>query len=108
MPEFWFWNFSPPNTFNRLKLTQTKHFYQFIFFVRNQEGHIPREISGYVYHFIKTEGGFVNGSVISTKFHPLSIPSDVLEIPLLLKFSCPEQKTFEKMKNFFDSLYDYE
>ena len=31
-----------------------------------------------------------------------------LEIPLLLKFSCPEQKTFEKMKNFIDSLYDYD
>ena len=30
--------------------------------------------------------------VISTKQHP----------------SCPEQKTFEKMKNFVDSLYDYE
>ena len=29
-------------------------------------------------------------------------------IPLLLKFSCPEQKTFEKLKNFVDSLYDYD
>ena len=28
------------------------------------------------------------------------------EITLLLKFSCPEQKTFEKMRNFLDSLYD--
>ena len=31
-----------------------------------------------------------------------------LEIPLLLTSSCPEQKTFEKMKNFVDSLYDYD
>ena len=31
-----------------------------------------------------------------------------LEIMLLLKSSCPEQKTFEKMKNFVDSLYDYD
>ena len=31
-----------------------------------------------------------------------------LEIPLLLTLSCPEQKTFEKMKNFVDSLYDYD
>ena len=38
----------------------------------------------------------------------MSIPSGGLEIPLLLKFSCPEQKTFEKMKNFVDSLYDYD
>ena len=29
-----------------------------------------------------------------------------MEILLLLKFSCPEQKTFEKMRNFVDSLYD--
>ena len=27
---------------------------------------------------------------------------------MLLKFSCPEQKTFEKLKNFVDSLYDYD
>ena len=70
-------------------------------------GHIPREISCHVYYFIKTEGGFVNGSVISTKYRPWPIPSGGLEILLLLKFSCPEQKTFEKMKNFVDSLYDY-
>ena len=31
-----------------------------------------------------------------------------LEIPLLLNLSCTEQITFEKMKNFIDSLYDYE
>ena len=31
-----------------------------------------------------------------------------MEIPLLLKFSCPEQKTFEKVKSFVDSLYDYD
>ena len=71
-------------------------------------GHIPRKISHHVYYFIKTEGGFVNGSVISTKYRPLPIPLGGLEIPLLLKFLCPEQKTFEKMKKFVDSLYDYD
>ena len=38
------------------------------------------------------------------------IPSGGLEIPLLLKFSCLEQKTFEKIKKNNDvigSLYDY-
>ena len=63
-------------------------------------GHIPRETVRHVHYFIKTEGGLVNGSVISP------IPSGRLEIPLLLKCSCLEQKTFEKMKNFVDSLYD--
>ena len=54
----------------------------------------------------KTESGFVNGSVVSTKYRQSLIPSGGLEIPLLLKLSCPEQKTFEKIKNFVDSLYD--
>ena len=48
-------------------------------------GYIPREISRHVYN--------VKGSVISTKF---------------LKFSCWEQKTFEKLKNVVDSLYNYD
>ena len=30
-------------------------------------GHIPREISRHVCYFIKTEGGSVDGSVLSTK-----------------------------------------
>ena len=71
-------------------------------------GHIPRKISRHVYYFIKKECGFVNGSVIATKYRPSPVPSGGLEIPLLLKFSCPEQKTFEKMKNVVDSLYDYD
>ena len=57
--------------------------------------------------FIIYQVGFVNGSVISAKHHPSSATSDGLEIPLLLKFLCPEQKMFEKMKKFVDSLYDY-
>ena len=61
--------------------------------------HIPREISPHVYYFINTEGGFVNGSGISTKYRPSPILSGGLEIPLLLNFSCSEQKTFEKIKN---------
>ena len=52
-------------------------------------GHIPREISRHVYYFFKTKGGFVNGSVISTKYCPSSTLSGRLEILLLLKFSCP-------------------
>ena len=57
-----------------------------------------REISCHVYYLIKREGGFVNDSVISSKYRPSPIPSSGLEIPLLLKFSWPEQKTYEKIK----------
>ena len=59
-------------------------------------GHIPREIFRHVYHFIKTEGGSVTGTVISTKYRPSPIPSGGLEIPLLLKFSCSQQKTVKE------------
>ena len=38
-------------------------------------GPIPREISRHVFDFIKTEDGFVNSSVISTKYRPSPIPS---------------------------------
>ena len=55
--------------------------------------HIPIESSRHVCYFIKTEGGFANGSVISTKHRPSPIPSDGMEIPLL-KFSSLEQKAF--------------
>ena len=65
------------------------------FNTRRTVGHIPIEIP-HVYYFIKTEGGFINGSVISTKYRPSSIPSGTLEIPLFLKSSRPEQKMFEK------------
>ena len=71
-------------------------------------GHISRKISRHVSYFIKTEGGFVNCSVIWTKYRPSPIPCGELEILLLLKFLCPEQKAFEKMKNFVDSLCVYE
>ena len=61
--------------------------------------HIPRETVCHVHYFIKTEGSLLNGSVISTKYCPSPIAPGRLEIPLLLKLSCLEQKTFEKMKN---------
>ena len=60
-------------------------------------GHILREIFRHIFYFIKTEGDFVNGTVISTKFRPSPTPAGGLEIPFLLKFSCNKQA----------ALYDY-
>ena len=54
-------------------------------------GHIQEKILVMFIIFFKTEGGFVNGSVISTKYRPSPIRFGGLEVPLLLKFSCPEQ-----------------
>ena len=70
-------------------------------------GHIPREISRHVYFFIKSEGGSVNGTVISTKYRTSPIPAGGLDIPLLLTFSCSRAINFEKMKTFVQTLYDY-
>ena len=58
---------------------------------------------------MKTEGGFVNWKVISAKScaSPIPIPASGLEIPLLLKFSCHGQVTFEKEKTLVKTLYDY-
>ena len=57
--------------------------------------------------FIKSEGGSVNGTVISTKYRTSPIPAGGLEIPLLLTFSCSKAINFEKMKTFVQTLYDY-
>ena len=55
-------------------------------------------------HLVCRKSMFYNQ--ISSKYRPSPIPSGGLEIPLLLNFTCPEQKTFEKMKNLVDPLYD--
>ena len=49
-------------------------------------GHIPLEVSRYVYFFVKQEGGWVYGKVKSLKYKHSPIPSEGLEFPLLLKF----------------------
>ena len=71
-------------------------------------GHIPREISRNVYFFIKTEGGSVNGKVLSVKYQLSPIPSGGLEIPLMLTFKCTNSITFLKMKKFISELHNYE
>ena len=70
-------------------------------------GHISGEISRHVCYFIKTESGFVNSTVISTKFRPSSISVGRLEISIFLKFLCYKQATFQKMKMFLQILSDY-
>ena len=74
--------------------------------MENGVTYLKRNFTSYLL-FYQDRSGFVNGSVISTKYRPSPISSGGLEIPLLFKFSCPKQKTFEKMKNFVDSLYHY-
>ena len=47
-------------------------------------GHGPREISQYIYFFVKKENGKITGN-----YKPSPNPSAGLEIPLQLTFSCP-------------------
>ena len=48
-------------------------------------GHIPREISRYVYFFIKEEDGKVFGTLKSLKYKASPIPSGGLELTKLTK-----------------------
>ena len=49
-------------------------------------GQITREISRHYNFFLKEKGGEINGNVFSATYRPLLIPSDGLEIPLVLRF----------------------
>ena len=69
-------------------------------------GHVPREISRFVYFFIR-DGGIIEGTLLSTKYRPSPIPAGGLEVPLKLNFSCQKVVTFENMKTFI-ALYDYD
>ena len=51
--------------------------------------HVPREISRYIYFYIKKESGKITGNVKPLNYKPSPIASGRLEIPLQLTFSCP-------------------
>ena len=70
-------------------------------------GHIPREISRFVFYFIREEGGTVNGRLLSTRYRPSPIPAGGLEVPLELNFSCMRFITIEKMRSFVGQ-YNYD
>ena len=72
-------------------------------------GPIPRKVSRHTYFYIKEEGGRIYGSVLSTLYHPLPIPSGGLEIPLMITFRSPRSVTHQKMKDFMTkpSCYDH-
>ena len=71
-------------------------------------GHIPREISRYVYFFIKEKNGNVSGTPKSLKYKPSPIPSGGLEVPLLLKFSAKDKWVVDTMEEFVLNFYSYE
>ena len=71
-------------------------------------GHVPREISRYIYFFIKKEKRKITGNVKSLNCNPSPIPSGGLKITLQLTFSCPVEWVRDKMKDFIDDFYSYD
>ena len=69
--------------------------------------HIPREVSRHTYFYIK-EGGRIDGSVLSTHYRPLPVPSGGLEIPLMMTFRSSRYITHQKMKEFMTNRYCYD
>ena len=63
-------------------------------------GHIPREISRYVYFFIEEENGNVSGTIKSLKCKSFPIPSGGLKVPLLLKFFAKDKWVVDNMEKF--------
>ena len=70
-------------------------------------GHIPREISRYVYFFIKKEGK-VYGTLKSLKYKASPIPSGGLEVPPMLTFECNDKWVSDTMNEFVKKNYSYE
>lgn len=68
-------------------------------------GHVPLELSRYVYFFMKL-GGKVSGYVLSTTYRPSPIPEGGLEIPLMVKFEHEEEHILEQMKEFVNKNYE--
>ena len=69
---------------------------------------VAREISRYIYFFIKKENGKITGNVKSLIYKPSPIPSGGLQIPLQLTFSCPVEWVRDNMKDFIDDFYSYD
>lgn len=65
-------------------------------------GHIPRELSRYVYYFLN-EGGSVTGTVSSVQHRVSPIPEGGLEIPIQMTFSHHAKPIIEKMKLFVET-----
>ena len=71
-------------------------------------GHFPKEISCYVYFFIKNKNWTITGNVESFNYKLSPIPSGELEIHLQLTFSCPVEWVQDIMKDFIDGFYTYD
>ena len=65
-------------------------------------GHIPRELSWFVYYFLQV-GGSVKNTVTSIQYWLSPIPEGGLEIPIQMTFSYTSKPLLQKMKLFAKS-----
>ena len=70
--------------------------------------HITREVSRHTYFYIKEEERRIDGSVLSTRYHPSPISRARLEIPFMITFRSPRYFTDQKMKDFITKFYFYD
>ena len=63
-------------------------------------GHIPREISRFVYFFYHEQGA-ISGTVVATEPRISPIPEGGLEFKLLLNFTHPVERILKRMKELF-------
>ena len=68
-------------------------------------GHIPMELSRFIY-FFKKRGGVSHAHIQTTKYRPSPIPEGGLEIPLMVTFKYENEDKLSKMKTFADENYD--
>ena len=61
-------------------------------------GYMQSKVSRHTYFYIKEGGGRIDGSALSTLYHPSPIPSGGLEIPLIMTFRSPSYITHQKLK----------
>ena len=71
-------------------------------------GQTPREISRYVYFFIKQEGDRIYGKLKSLKYKRFPVPSGGLEVPLLLKCESQGKWVTDTMEHFVENFYSFD
>ena len=70
--------------------------------------HIPREISRYIYFFIKEGNGKVFGALKSLRYKCHEFLLDDWEVPLSLTLSRKEKWVIDIMKEFVENFYSFE
>ena len=65
-------------------------------------------MSRYVYFFIKQEGGRAYGKLKSLRWKPSLIPSEGLEVPLLLKFESQDKRFTDTIEEFVENFYSFD